>query len=165
MKIYIESLYNNTGEWIDLTDIDEDELEELVDKYSLNGMHDIIIADWEDIPFRINMYSDWMKVWNKVQYIENNPITEGHINIIEQLGYDFLNMDEYDIRQITNEIHIISADSDEEFAEEYYEGLYNLDDMLPSIFRDAIDWSKVYRELEIGMTLTTYDGEYYYIFN
>lgn len=164
MNIYIESLYNNKGQWIELATIDRDELEELIDKYSLGGMHDIIIADWEYIPFEINMYSDWIKVWEKVQYIQNNPITRGHIDIIEQLGYDFLNMDEYDIEQILDRIYVIEADSDEEFAEEYYQEIYNLDD-IPTIFRTAIDWSIVYRDLEIGMIITRYDGEYYYMFN
>lgn len=164
MKIYMESLYNNTGEWIDLVNIDKDKLLELENKYSLEGQHDIIIADWEEIPFRITMYSNWIDIWNKVQLIQEMDIEKGQIEILEILGYDFLKMDEYDIKQKIEEIYCINAENDEDFAYEYYSQIYNLDKEIPGIFINVIDWSKLYRDLEIEMTITKVDDTYYYIY-
>lgn len=164
MKIYMESLYNYTGEWIDLVSIDKEELLELENKYSIGGQHDIIIADWEEIPFRINMYSNWMEIWNKVQLIERMDIEKGQIEILELLGYEFLKMDEYDIEQKIEEIYCINAENDEDFAYEYYSQIYNLDKEIPSVFIGAIDWSRLYRDLEIEMTITKIDDSYYYTY-
>ena len=125
-KIYMESLYNCKGEWIDLVNIDKDKLLELENKYSLEGQHDIIIADWEEIPFRITMYSNLMEVWSKVQFIESENIEKGQIEMLEILGYNFLNMNEYDIKQKIEEIYCINADNDEDFAFEYYNQMYDI---------------------------------------
>lgn len=164
MKIYMESLYNYKGQWIDLVSIDKDELLELENKYSIGGQHDIIIADWEEIPFKISMYSDWIEIWNKVQLIQEMSIEKGQIEMLEILGYNFLNMNEYDIKQKLEEIYCINAENDEDFAYEYYSQIYNLDKEIPGVFINAIDWSRLYRDLEIEMTITKVDDTYYYTY-
>ena len=163
MKIYMESLYNYKGEWIDLISIDKDELLELENRYSIGGQHDIIIADWEEIPFNINTYSNWMEVWSKVQFIQNENIEKGQIEILEILGYDFLKMDEYDIKQKLDEIYCINAENDEDFAYEYYSQIYDMDS-IPEPFGSAIDWSRLYRDLEIELTINKVDDSYYYTY-
>lgn len=163
MKIYMESLYNGEGEWIDLVSIDKDELLELENKYSLEGQHDIIIADWDEIPFRITMYSNWIDIWDKVQLIQEMDIEKGQIEILKLLGYDFLKMDEYDIKQKIEEIYCINAENDEDFAYQYYSQIYDIES-IPEPFISAIDYKKLYRDLEIEMTITKIDDTYYYTY-
>jgi len=54
IRVYYHSLGTHEGEWIDLP-MDEEELEEIINKYTDSGRHDAIITDYE-APFKTDRY-------------------------------------------------------------------------------------------------------------
>lgn len=67
INIYIADLeaHNNgvlRGEWVKLNEIEEEELEEIIKKYSHNGQHDYAIHDYECEFMKINEFDNPMEL-------------------------------------------------------------------------------------------------------
>ena len=169
MQIYIADLsaYNAgylKGEWIQLP-TEENEINDALLRQSQDGKSDYAIHDWE-LPFKISEYTDPIKINELCQIIKDLDLNEYLIKHLEYTyGIDFKNTDVYTLSNYIEDIYIIEANNDIEFAENYIsEYYYDQIEALPWEISYSIDYNIVYKKLEMTMSITKDEEKniYYY---
>lgn len=169
LSIYIADLnaYNEgilKGEWLELP-TEEEEIKEAINRQNNNGVSDYAIHDYI-LPFSISEYEDIYKINELCESIQNLKITEGIINHIEySTSTNIKDMDYMELKEAIEEIQIIEASTNKEFAENYIQELYgDKIEMLPWEIAYSIDYYTVFDKLSMTMDITQDREEniYYY---
>jgi antirestriction protein len=146
IRIYIADLaaYNAgklVGEWVDLP-ADPTELEEIMDRLSHGGDHDIAIHDYE-APFRIDEYTSIEELNEAMEEVEMNDVDLDVLTCVHEYGgYSKLR----DAIEAAQDTMVVEAKDDTDLAYEYIDQVYG--DAIPQeLAENYFDYDKFGRDL------------------
>lgn len=147
IEVYYQSLETHEGKWIELP-MDEDELEEIINHYTVNGKHEAIITDYEG-PIKVDEYANLQQLNALVKELEEAAEDTGIGEEELQALLEVVDDPEEALQYIEDgAVRFYRAES---WADLAMDLVYDYDWMeIPEHLRVYIDYEKLGRELELG---------------